>query len=305
MIKKITVTNYLGESIEIDLGSPEKSGLFISKIDGLGPAIATINNTELATADGTLFNSARLSSRNIVLNFKYYAINESIESIRLKTYKYFPIKKMLTFQIETDSRLAYCIGYVENNQPDIFNEKSGCQISIICPDPYFYSAGIDGTKETIFSSLVNEFEFPFENNSLTVKLMEMGDIQPLREHNVYYDGDSENGIMLYIHALGETGDITIYNVTTREHMTISNSKLEILTGNGISVGDTITVCTIRGKKSIMLLRNGVETNILNVLDKNSSWIQLIKGDNIFAYTTERESSALQLRLTYRIIYEGV
>lgn len=68
MIRTVTVTNHVGESLVIDLRYPEKSGFIIRSITGLGPAEATINTTEVATNDGALYNSARLNSRNIVLS---------------------------------------------------------------------------------------------------------------------------------------------------------------------------------------------------------------------------------------------
>ena len=49
MIKSVTVTNYLGESIKLELGFPEKSGFLIQSIDGLGPPKADIHKTEVAT----------------------------------------------------------------------------------------------------------------------------------------------------------------------------------------------------------------------------------------------------------------
>lgn len=63
--------------------------------------------------------------------------------------------------------------------------------------------------------------------------------------------------------------------------------------------------TVKGKKSITLLRNGKTTNILNCLDKNADWFQLAKGDNVFAYTAEEGSTNLQFKIENRVIYEGV
>ena len=51
MIKSITVINPKGESLELDLFHPEKSGLIVKSITGLGPPKANINSTELARAD--------------------------------------------------------------------------------------------------------------------------------------------------------------------------------------------------------------------------------------------------------------
>ena len=55
----------------------------------------------------------------------------------------------------------------------------------------------------------------------------------------------------------------------------------------------------------MLLRNGLYTNILNCLDRDSDWFQLSKGDNLFAFVAEEGTSNLQFRIQNKIVYEGV
>ena len=60
MIRTITVKNYLGDSIKLNLARPEESGFVVKSITGLGPGKATVNTTEVATNDGGLFNSARM-----------------------------------------------------------------------------------------------------------------------------------------------------------------------------------------------------------------------------------------------------
>ena len=105
MIKSITVTNYLGDSIKLDLARPEESGFVVTSVTGLGSGKANINMTEVATNDGSLYNSSRLPSRNIVISLKYLW-QSTIEDVRQLSYKYFPIKKKLTLLIETDNRQA-------------------------------------------------------------------------------------------------------------------------------------------------------------------------------------------------------
>ena len=192
MIKSLKITNFRGEELKIELADPWEHGLIIQSIDGIGPVNATINTTEIATTDGSRFNSARLSQRNIVLYFVFeevihsisgiaggaivipdggiietggYQITdvdmETIEDIRHKTYKYFPLKKQLTLEFETDTRTLQISGYVESNTPSIFSEREGCQISIICPDPYFYDA--KGVKEVEFGTHDPLLQFPISN----------------------------------------------------------------------------------------------------------------------------------------------
>lgn len=304
MIKSITVTNYLGDSIKLDLARPEESGFVVTSVTGLGSGKANINMTEIATNDGGLFNSSRLPSRNIVISLKYLW-HDSIEDVRQLSYKYFPIKKKLTLLIETDNRQAEIDGYTETNEPTIFSKDEGSNISIVCPNPFFYSAGKDGINTTIFYGVEPLFEFPFSNESLYECLLEMGRIQNQTEKTIVYSGDAEIGVTIAIHAIGEARNITIYNTGTREIMRIDTDKLKAFTGSGIIPGDEIIICTVKGQKSITLLRNGKTTNILNCLDKNADWFQLAKGDNIFAYTVEEGRANLQFRIENRIVYEGV
>lgn len=304
MIRTITFTNYLGDSIRLDLARPEESGFIVKSMTGLGPGKASINTTEVATNDGSLFNSSRMPSRNIVISLGYMW-NTTIEEARQLSYKYFPIKKKITVLIETDNRKAEIEGYVESNDPTIFSSDEGSDISIICPNPFFYSAGADGVNTTIFYGVEALFEFPFGNESLTENLLEMGEIKNDTERVVVYNGDAEIGVTITIHAIGEADTITIYNTGTREVMRIDTDKLEKFTGSGIVAGDEIIICTVKGSKSITLLRSGKTTNILNCLDKDADWFQLTKGDNIFAYTAEYGSTNLQFRIENQIIYEGV
>lgn len=307
MIYSIVVTNYLGDRIKLELGKPDVSGFLIKSITGLGPAKANVNTTEVSTNDGSLFNSARLSQKNIVLDMVFIntVYGESIEDLRQKSYKYFPLKKSVELTIETDNRYVKTTGYVESNEPNIFSSQEGTQISIICPDPYFYSAGEDGNNVTNFYSIDPMFEFPFSNESLDEPLLVFGEIQIKTEGVITYHGDSEIGVMIYIHAIGPATNINIYNTETREVMRINTEKISSLTGKGIVASDDIVINTAKGEKSITLIREGVSYNILNCLDKNTDWFTLAKGDNIFAFTADSGVTNLQFRVENKVIYEGV
>lgn len=295
MIKSVTVINYLGESLKLEMTHPESSGFYIERIEGLGPSKANINVTERATLDGASYSSAHVNTRNIVMTLGFWFAHD-IEEVRHKSYKYFPLKKKLKLLIETDRRICETYGYVEANEPDIFSQRETTQISIVCPDPYFYSAGEGGTTVTVFSGTESQFEFPFSNESLDENTIIFGDIKCLTEQSVFYTGDAEIGVKMYIHSIGEASNITVHNTRTREMMKINISVI---------AGDDIIISTVKGEKYIQLLRDGVYINILNNLDRHSSWFQLTQGDNIFAYTAESGASNLQFRIENKIVYEGV
>lgn len=304
MIKKVTVTNYRGDSIVLDLARPDLSGFVVGSITGLGPGKATINTTEMSTNDGALYNSARVNSRNIVLTL-LYLWKDSIEDARQLSYKYFPIKKNVTLRFETDNRVAEISGYVESNEPTIFSSNSGSEISIICPYPYFYSADDGGTQTTMFSGLEPMLEFPFSNESLTEPLIEMSRILNRTDNVVYYEGDVEIGIVITIHAIGKATNITIYNTQTRESMHIDTTKIEQFTGAPLDVGDDIEISTVVGNKYAHLIREGKTINILNCMGKDIDWFRLAKGDNVFVYVAETGTLNLQFKIENRLVYEGI
>lgn len=301
MIKSITVTNHLNESIKLELGFPERSGFLIQEISGLGPVKADINVSELSNIDGSIYNSARLPSRNIV--FKLVLLESpTIEDTRQKSYKYFPIKKRVHLLFETTNRKAEIFGYVESNEPIIFSKQETTQISIVCPNPYFYS---EGKQITTFTGFEKVFSFPFSNESLSDKLLIIGNILKNQIQTVLYEGDSEIGFNIEIHAVGTAKHVMIYNVNTLENMKIDTDKLIALTGQPIIMGDSIFISTIKGDKSIQLLREGVYYNIINCLDRDATWMFLRKGDNVFAFDAEEGGANLYFRIINQVIYQGI
>lgn len=302
MIKSVTVTNYLGDSIKLELTRPEKSGFIVRSITGLGPGKSNINTTEVSTNDGALYNSARVPSRNIVISLTFVD-NGTIEDIRQLSYKYFPLKRKVKLLIETDNRTSEIEGYVESNEPDIFSQEEGSDISIICPDPFFYSAY--ETQRTSFAGIEPMFEFPFSNESLTEGLIEFSVIRNQIDRDIIYSGDFEVGLTIHIRAYGDASGITLYNLTSHKTMFINTDVLETITGSGLSNGDEIVISTVKNNKSVTLIRNGKFINILNCISKDSTWFEISKGTNKFAYDSKSGRENIQVEIENRILYEGI
>lgn len=302
MIQSLTVTNYLGESLTIPMKNSESTGFILHDMTGLGPPTASVNTSKVATKDGSKYNSARAEERNIVLPM-YFAPIPTIEDARHRSYKYFPLKKPVILAFKTDNRECQIVGYVETNEPDICSDREGCQVSIICPNPYFSS--IYDTV-TSFSGVEASFEFPFSNEDTSNPHIEFGKIVVKAENIVRYGGDAESGVQIRIAASATVKNITIYNVDTRGTMHIYHDKLVALTGSGIVKGDEIIITTDKGARSVSLLRNGKSTNILNAIDpRNDEWFSLTKGDNIFAYTADEGSDYLMFVVDHTTLYEGI
>lgn len=305
MIKWVEITNYVGETLHLELTEAEpKHGLIIKNITGLGPPKAQINTTPVVTIDGDVFNCSRLDKRNIVMTL-IFTFADIIEDARLRTYKFFAIKRPLKFHIKTDNRDAYIYGYVESNEPNIFSKQEEAVISIICDYPYFKASR--GIQDINFFGIEPKFEFVYENASLTDKLTEFGvyiDNAYVKEFT--YLGDADVGMEMIFDSVGYWKNVIVYNIDTGEHMKIDTEKIENISGIGtIQKGDSIILNTNPGKKSLFFKRMGIEYNVFNALEKGTDWLIVRKGINRFSMVVDEYTENLQLTMNIDVIYEGV
>ena len=211
MLKSVKVINHKNESLEMILDNPKTSEFVIESIDGLGPEKTNINSTENQIYDGASFDSSVTGIKNIILHLSFMPNDWDIERVRHKSYNYFQNKKFVRLEFYTDNKVSYIEGYVESNEPNIFDQKEGCDISILCMDPYFkyiddynrYLVGIEGT-----------FQFPFLNNFNTsvngnVAKLKMGDIWNSKSRVLQYDGSIEVGVKIIIKLSGNINSLYI------------------------------------------------------------------------------------------------
>lgn len=298
MINSVSVVNDRGERLDLILRFPQLSGFIVANIDGLDPPKSNINMTELSSLDGSVFNSARVVNRNIVLRLIFLE-HDTIEQTRHNLYRFMPIKSKVRFEVHTDERDIYTEGYVESNQVTIFSNQEFASISILCPDPYFYSVE-DNVVSYIGS--VPMFEFPFENEVGTnsLEFSEAGGECVLSVEN---NSNFRIGFEMDIHLFGGTGDIAIENHQTDQYLVISSAAIEEVMGSTLQMGDTIKLSTVSGKKSLTLNRNGEIYNILYALGRRYDWVQLAPGLNAI----EVKGNGIRntdISLTVKTIYEG-
>lgn len=302
MIKSIRLKKASETLFECRIGDANPShGMIVKNIDGLNPAKANVNITDISTTDGGIYNSSRLDKRNIVITF-LLAITDgctSIENARLNSYKYFPIKKLVDFEVETDNRIAHIEGYVESNEISIFSKEEEVKVSIVCPFPYFYSS--DGTATYSFSGLTSSFSFPFLN-PVNESTLVFGVLSRIYESNFDYFGDSRVGVTITAYAIGEVTNPSFYLANTGQTINIDTSKFP---DGHMILGDTLIINTMSGQKSAYVRRNNVNINVLNSLDRYTDWMLLEQGTNLFGYTADSGASNLMVTLRNEVLYEGV
>ena len=280
---KLILENAKGEQLELT----NNPAYTISSIDGLYPPSSTVNTSAAANIDGARFNSSRVNVRNIVIEL---AIESPAEENRINLYKYIKTKQKVKLYYSNDVRDVWIEGYVESMPIQIFDIKQKTQISILCPSPYFKN-----TKDNIieFATVESNFEFAFD---IAEEGIAFSELILQGEKSIINGGDAPNGAIIELIATGQVLNPKIYNVDTQEHYFL-NVEMQS--------GDKITINTIRGEKSVTLLRNGAESNLIQYMEVGSSWFQLSPGDNIFTFTADEFPENLTCIFNQIDLFEGV
>lgn len=232
------------------------------------------------------------------------ATYRDIEESRHESYKYFPVRKPVKLYFETDSKTVYVNGYTEENNPGIFSKNEETTITVICPDPWFYET----SEETIvFSGIEPMFEFPFDNNSLTQKLIIFGELKNDIVETFNYRGDIEVGFVAEIEINGSHVQkrIRIMNLDKREVLTINLDIVESIIGGKLKLGDLMLISTIPGDKYAHIINGGEEIDILNAISRDSDWPKIYEGENTFGYTADKGTDELWFKITFPVAYGGL
>lgn len=279
----LKVKNAMGE--ELLLSNSDKYTVY--NVEGLAPPQAKLNLSVNSTQDGSVLNSSKVESRNIVI---YLTIESPVEENRINLYKYFIPKNRVELYFNNEARDVYIEGTVELVECNLFSKKQTAQISIICEKPYFKSI----EKLIIsFSDTSKLFEFPMDVPELGV---EVGSISTNTRKTILYAGDVESGLIIQLFANGTVVNPTVYDTLRR-----TKFKLNMT----LQGGDTVLINTNIGEKSVTLIREGASSNAMGYMDPSSDWLTLYAGDNVFTYDCDSGSAYLDLSFSTSLLYGGV
>lgn len=259
----------------------------VFKIDGLTPPDATLNFSELANYDGGTYNSSHLEMRNIVL---YIKIHNPAEENRIELYKYFPSKKQIRIYYKNEHRDVYIDGRVEKFECDPFTMNEIAQISILCGNPYWIDSE---TIKLTFSKIEKLFEFPFAISEDGIEFSRI-----IKDNTNYFNNSGSEIGMLIEFTAKANGILNpkFYNRTAQKFFGVNFTMND---------GDIIQISTFKGNKFVKLIRNGIESNIINTRQNGSEWLTLISGTNELSYESDEGENNLDVVMTAYKYYEGV
>lgn len=257
-----------------------------SKIKGLNPPTGTVSTSSYAGMNGSYLNNAFIEKRNVVIPFEMRGVD--VELRRHELYRVVKPSRYIKIYYSTKNISVYAEGIVETCEVENFEKLTIGQISILCPDIYWYSTE---TQIAEYSRVRGAFHFvcPDNDEPFPIGIYNTQDMMTINN-----SGD-EVGFTLEISG-GPAKNPTIYNALTDEYMQISGD---------IQKGDIITITTKTGNKTVLLEREGVVTNIINRLVSGSTWLNLKTGENKFYVTASEGLNRIKVRLIHRNAYLGV
>ncbi|WP_295218400.1 phage tail domain-containing protein [Ruminococcus sp.] len=291
MFYTLILENQSGEQLNLTATANQ---YMTSKIDGLNPPAGTISTSTYAGMDGSYLNNAFIEKRNVVISFQMRGID--IEKRRHLLYRVVKPSRYIKVFYKTAGIDVYTEGYVETCEISNFDTFTSGQISIICPDPYWYSTS---AVYAYYSQVTGAFHFPFPESDTPFPL----GIYSITDNIIIQNDGDETGFTIRIEAsadetVPEIAAVTptIYNADTGEYLQIKGEILK---------GDVITITTKTGNKTVILTRNGVDSNIINRLVSGSTWLSLREGKNTFHVQAVRGVKNLKVTLMHRNAFLGV
>lgn len=259
----------------------------ITNAQGLSSPKNTINTNVSALIDGGTFNSAKVNMRTINIAF---TIEYPVEVNRLKVYKVLRAKEPITLYYKSNILDLFIEGYVETLDIGHFDKKQKATVAILCPFPYWKNA-----QQIInqLSVVTNMFHFPFPYSDSIV----FGAIDTEAKAVVVNNGGITTGLTFEIYAKQPVTNPKIFDYVTQEYIGLNFS---------MQAGDLIIINTMTGEKSVTLIRNALETNIFNNLQRGSTWLQLAAGGSVYVYQVDSGSlQSLEVDIKHYDLYEGV
>lgn len=279
---KLKIENRFGEVLELT----HNKNYIVRSVEGLTPPTAKINLSDVAGMNGSLFNSARVETRNLVLTILPQA---PVEKNRLALYKYAQVGQKVKIYYSNGSTNVRIEGYVETVEGSLFSRPQTIQISILCPQPYFES--LSEMVDDI-SSTVSDFEFPF---AIAEEGVEFSHITHDAYSIVTNRGNVETGLSIHITSRGRVVNPIIYD----------DRGGRFAINQTIDRGQEIVINTRSGERSVHMTSSSGTKNIINKVDANPTWFTLLPGENVFAYEAESGAEFLSIVFKHRTKFGGV
>lgn len=288
--RQVTCTNRDGVSMTFT--EKDVAPFILAAIDGIYEAKNNVYVSKNSMIDGAVYQGSTAEPRNIVLHLKdenHYQANRDMLNQLFKEREF----GTLVFQ-EGDNpprKIEYIVESMDS--PGTYHSRMH-QISLICPDPFFYDISDYDEK---MASWVSDFVFPFASPSgVGFEFGHQTDERIKVIHNDYAEDDI--GMTIIMTCTGAVTNPSVTRVESNETIYVGSDAKPFV----LQSGDVLTITTATGNKHVKLTRANVTTEVNQYLTENSVFIQLMRGDNTIGYDAESGANNLSVDVRYRLKY---
>lgn len=295
MITDVKVTNSKGDEFRFDRLNRMTTGLDLSGLQ------ASVNRSG-TNAPGSRYQNTKIEERefDIAFNMMRNVYDETMMDAKRGTaYKVFnPTYNPMRVDFKMSDGKSYYLTAELLSTPIMPTDKKSNNaawqkvlVQFVATDPFIYHSN---SVKVVIALWVANFEFPLE---IPVGGLEMGYRSKSLIANVFNEGQQSTGMVIRFTARGSVVNPSLINVNTYESIKLNFTMLS---------GDKVEINTYRGRRSIILTRDNVETTIFNTLDFDTSkFLQLAVGDNLFRYDAEAGIDNLEAYMIFTPRLVGV
>lgn len=273
MINKLEIRTAQGALLGLPLDDVS-NGFVVEEIEGLDPVKATLVSSSFANLDGQQYQSSRRDTRNIKLKLGLEPdyVTNTVRELRKRLYGFLMPKTEVSLRFYMDDGLDLdIVGRVESFETALFTAEPTVDISIICFDPDF----TDPDRVMVAGNTVSTSA----------------------EQRIDYAGTVEAGIAFTLNINRALPEFTIYHRPPDGSLRILEFTTPLL------AGDVLHIDTFPGAKGATVTRAGSDFSVLYGVTPQSSWLQLLSGENYIRVYAE--GAAIPYTIEYTNKYGGL
>ena len=267
------------------------SPFVLADADGVYDVKNSVYLSENSMIDGAVYQGSVAKYRNIVLTL---TDNKAYQSDRDRLNQLFKDKEPGTLYFREGDNPTRKIEYIVESMTSTGKQgKRDHQISLICPDPFFYD--VDDQEEKM-ASWVSAFEFEKEFDAAGFEFGYQTDERLKTITNEY--AEDNTGMTIIMTCSGAVVNPSVTRVESNEAIYVGSSAKPF----EMQAGDVLTITTATGNKHVTLTRGGATSEVNQYLTEDSVFIQLMRGDNTIGYDADSGAANLSVEVQYRLKY---
>jgi hypothetical protein len=290
-MQRIIFTNARGQSVELKSSAP----FLLQSIDGLGDVDADVQTQKAPFQDGSTYIDTVLQERPISMQIAILASDTTtlLQQRQILASVFNPKLGKGVLRYENDETIRE-IEAVPDSVPAFPSGKENrgptfqkALINLLCPEPFWLNDRDIIDELAVFEGGLS-FPLSFPN-----MFSQQSDS---RTKLLVNEGDVETSVNITFHGPA-TAPIRITNETTGEFIEVNQSLLE---------GEKLVINTKFGKKQVIkVASDGNQTNAFHYINLESTFFQLIPGNNLLSYSTGADYERAPVIVTWRNRYLAV